>query len=65
MALRRREMAAVDLFSTVQTVKLEHACAEPCLMRRNRQVDGDAREYDNRTCRDTHSRPAKIASHAA
>ncbi len=28
---RRREMAAADLFSTVQTVKLERACAEPCL----------------------------------
>ena len=31
MALRRREIAAANLFSTVQTVKLEHAYAEPCL----------------------------------
>ncbi len=36
MALRRREIAAANLFSTVQTVKLEHAYAEPCLRFRAR-----------------------------
>ena len=31
MTLRRRETAAANLISTVQTVKLQRAYAEPCL----------------------------------
>lgn len=34
MTLRWREIAAADVFLTVQPVKLERGCAEPCLTAR-------------------------------